>query len=231
MECLIVDDNKVAIVLLKQLLEKTGKITIAGECEDAISAHSFLQKKNIDLLFLDIEMPEMSGLELLKMLPERPLTILTTAKENYAVEAFELNIVDYLVKPFSLARVMQAIDKASELLNNKNSRITTESSDKYLFIKDNKSIKKVDVDEILYLEAKGDYVRIQVADGSFIVHSTLKTFEDKFQPGKFLRVHRSYVIAVDKIDHIEDRTAYIRSHPIPISISYKDVLLQNLNLL
>ncbi len=231
MECLIVDDNKVAIVLLKQLLEKTGKVTIVGECEDAISANDFLQRKNVDILFLDVEMPEMSGLELLKMLPDRPLTILTTAKEGYAVEAFELNVVDYLVKPFSLSRVIQAVDKARELLSHKNSRITTESSDKILFIKDNKSIKKLEVDEILYLEAKGDYVRIQVTGSSFVVHSTLKTFEDRFPPGKFLRVHRSYVIAVDKIDYIEDRTAYIRGQAIPISGSYKDALLQNLNLL
>lgn len=232
MECLIVDDNKVARVLLRQLLEKTGTVNIIGECEDAISANYFLQNKNVDILFLDIEMPGMSGLELLKMLPERPLTILTTAKQGYAVEAFELNVVDYLVKPFSLSRVMLAVERAKDLLNNKNVQLSKDNAaSNVLFIKDNKSIKKLDIDDVLYMEAKGDYVRIYTPSNSFVIHGSLKTVEDKFPPGKLLRVHRSFVIALNKIDYIEDRIVYIHDQAIPISESYKDVLLQNLNLL
>lgn len=231
MEGLIVDDNKVARVLLRQLLDKAGTVNIIGECEDAVSANYFLQNKSVDILFLDIEMPGMTGLELLKMLPERPLTILTTAKQGYAVEAFELNVVDYLVKPFSLSRVMLAVERAKELLNNKNVQISKDALNDALFIKDNKSIKKVDINEILYLEAKGDYVRIHVPGNSFVIHGSLKTLEDKFPPGKFLRVHRSFVISVAKIDYIEDWVVYIHDQPVPISESYRDILLQNLNLI
>ncbi len=231
MECLIVDDNKVARVLLRQLLDKTGIVNILGECEDAITANYFLQKKSVDVLFLDIEMPGMTGFELLKMLPERPLTILTTAKQGYAVEAFELNVVDYLVKPFSLSRVMLAVERAKELLSHKNAQLKQDTSDNVLFIKDNKSIKKLDVNEVLYMEAKGDYVRIHVPGNSYVIHGSLKGVEEKFPPGRFLRVHRSYIVALNKIDYIEDRVVYIHDIAIPISESYKDILLQNLKLL
>ena len=231
MDCLIVDDNKVARVLLRQLLEKTGNVRIVGECEDAIEANHFLQSKTIDILFLDVEMPGMTGLELLKMLPEKPLTILTTAKQGYAVEAFELNVVDYLVKPFSLSRVMLAVERAKDLLSNKSAQLTQDVSNNVLFIKDNKSIKKLDVNEVLYMEAKGDYVRIHVPGNSFVIHGSLKTVEDKFPKGKFLRVHRSYIVALDKIDYIEDSVVYIHDLAIPISETYKYVLLQNLKLL
>lgn len=231
MECLIVDDNKVARVLLRQLLDKTGIVNILGECEDAITANYFLQKKNVDVLFLDIEMPGMTGFELLKMLPERPLTILTTAKQGYAIEAFELNVVDYLVKPFSLSRVMLAVERAKELLSHKNAQLKQDTSDNVLFIKDNKSIKKLDVNEVLYMEAKGDYVRIHAPGNSYVIHGSLKGVEEKFPPGRFLRVHRSYIVALNKIDYIEDRVVYIHDIAIPISESYKDILLQNLKLL
>lgn len=231
MECLIVDDNKLARVLLRQLLDKTGIVNILGECEDAITANYFLQKKNVDVLFLDIEMPGMTGFELLKMLPERPLTILTTAKQGYAIEAFELNVVDYLVKPFSLSRVMLAVERAKELLSHKNAQLKQDTSDNVLFIKDNKSIKKLDVNEVLYMEAKGDYVRIHAPGNSYVIHGSLKGVEEKFPPGRFLRVHRSYIVALNKIDYIEDRVVYIHDIAIPISESYKDILLQNLKLL
>ncbi|MFV0604506.1 MAG: LytR/AlgR family response regulator transcription factor [Niabella sp.] len=232
MQCLIVDDNKVARVLLRQLLEKTGYVTIVGECEDGVSANSFLQSKSVDLLFLDIEMPGMSGLELLRMLNDKPLTVLTTAKQGYAVEAFELNVVDYLVKPFSLSRVMLAVERAKELLSHKHTHLNKDNtSSDILFIKDNKSIKKIDINDVLFMEAKGDYVRINVPGNNYVIHGSLKTVEDKFPHNKFLRVHRSYIVALNKIDYIEDRVLYIHDHAIPISESYKDILLQNLNLL
>lgn len=231
MECLIVDDNKVARVLLRQLLEKAGEVNILGECEDAIAAKHFLQNKSVDVLFLDIEMPGMTGFELLKMLPEKPLTILTTAKQGYAVEAFELNVVDYLVKPFSLSRVMLAVERAKELLSHKNVQLTRDTTSDVLFVKDNKSIKKLDVNDVLFMEAKGDYVRIHVPGNSFVIHGSLKAIEEKFPAGRFLRVHRSYVVALNKIDYIEDRVVYIHDLAIPISESYKDILLQNLKLL
>lgn len=229
--CLIVDDNQVSRMLLRQILEKIGGITIARDCEDAITAKNYIEENNIDIIFLDIEMPGMSGLDLLKMLHQRPLTILTTGKQGYAVEAFELNVVDYIVKPFSLARVMLAVERAQELINNKHVEVSTNNPAEFLFVKDNKVIRKVDVNTILWMEAKGDYVKIHVPDRSFVIHGSLKTIEDKFAGHKFIRVHRSYIISLNKIDYIEDRVVYIHNQAIPISESYKDALLKKLHLL
>lgn len=231
LNCLIVDDNKVARLLLRQILEKIEGIIITQEFDNSLKAKSYLENNNIDILFLDIEMPEMSGLDLLRVLPERPLTIFTTAKHGYAVEAFELNVVDYIVKPFSLARVMLATERAKELLSNKNVRITKDASSDFVFVKDNKVIRKLNVSEILWVEAKGDYVKINTPQKSFIVHGSLKSIEDRFPVQKFMRVHRSYIIAIDKIDYIEDRIVYIHNQAIPISESYKEALLKSLQLL
>lgn len=231
LNCVIIDDNKVARVLLQQILSKLDGINITAEFDDALTAKNYIENNSLDILFLDIEMPGISGLELLRMLNERPLTILTTAKQGYAVEAFELNVVDYIVKPFSLARVMLAIERARELLNNKNVQITKETPNDFVFVKDNKIIRKLDMNDILWVEAKGDYIKIYVPQKSYIVHGSLKTIEDKFPSQKFMRVHRSYMIALNKIDYIEDRIVYIHNQPIPISESYKDALLKSLQLL
>ncbi|HRN47387.1 MAG TPA: LytTR family DNA-binding domain-containing protein [Niabella sp.] len=231
--CLIVDDNKVAIVLLRQLLEKIGAITVAGECNDAIEAKEFIENNAIDILFLDVEMPGISGIELLKLIPQekRPLTILTTAKKGYAVEAFELNVVDYLVKPFTLTRLMASIDRAKELLEAKEIQLNNETPNNILFIRDNKIIRKVDIDDILWLEAKGDYVKIQTDNNSYVIHTSLKILEEKLPAEKFFRVHRSFLIALNKIDYIEDRVLYIHKNPIPVSESNKEALLKNMGVL
>jgi DNA-binding LytR/AlgR family response regulator len=231
--CLIVDDNKVAIVLLRQLLEKIGSITIAGECSDAIEAKEFIENNAIDILFLDVEMPGISGIELLKLIPQvkRPLTILTTAKKGYAVEAFELNVVDYLVKPFTLLRLMASIDRAKELLEAKGVQLNNENPNNIFFIRDNKVIRKVDVDDILWLEAKGDYVRIHADNNSYVIHTSLKILEEKLPADKFFRVHRSFIIALSKIDYIEDKVVYIHKNPIPVSDSNKETLLKNMGVL
>lgn len=231
LNCLIVDDNKVARVLLHQLLEKIGNIEIIGECENALVAKTFIENNDIDILFLDIEMPEINGLELLRMLPQRPLTILTTAKPGYAVEAFELNVVDYIVKPFSLSRIMLSIERAVELLNNKNVQIGNNVSAGFLFVRENRVIRKLDVNSILWMEAKGDYVKIYIPEKSYVVHGSLKTIEDKFNTQNLIRIHRSYIIALNKIDYIEDRVVYIHGRAIPISESYKEGLLNSLRLL
>jgi Response regulator of the LytR/AlgR family len=231
LNCLIIDDNQVARVLLKQILSKIEGIHILAEFDNGLSAKSYIESNPVDILFLDIEMPDISGLELLRMLNERPLTILTTAKQGYAVEAFELNVVDYIVKPFSLARVMLSIERAKELLSHKNVEISKETSSDFIFVKDNKIIRKIDMNDILWVEAKGDYIKIYVPEKSYVVHGSLKSIEDKFPSNKFIRTHRSYIIALNKIDYIEDRVVYIHDHPIPISESYRDALLKTLQLL
>lgn len=229
-QCLIVDDNRVARLMLRQFLEKIAVVQIAGECEDALSARKVLQEKQVDILFLDIEMPGMSGLELLKLLTEKPLTILTTAKQGYAVEAFEMNVVDYLVKPFSFSRLMLSVERAVELLREKDTQLSQVSPD-FLFIKERKVIRKLDLNDILWMEAKGDYARVHVPGKSYIIHSSLRLLEDRLPSPRFIRVHRSYIIALDKIDYIEDMVVHIHDVAIPVSESYREQLLQHLHLL
>jgi DNA-binding LytR/AlgR family response regulator len=229
-KALIIDDNKVARVMLSEMLRKIEDIELTGEFEDAPSAIATLKKNTADILFLDIEMPGMSGLELLKILPEKPLTVLVTAKAGYAVEAFELNVVDYLVKPFSVSRVILAVERAIELLQKKNTNIN-QVENNYIFIRDGKIIRKILLQSILWLEAKGDYVKIVTQQGNFVIHATLRNLEEKLAGGEFVRIHRGYIIPVNKIDYIEDGAAFIQGTPLPVSENYKNELLKNLRLL
>ena len=227
---LIVDDNKVIRLMLVEMLKKIDDVEIVGECESAIEARSFLSKHEVDILLLDVEMPGMTGLELLKLLPEKPATILITAKTGYAIEAFELNVIDYLVKPISISRVMLAIEKAKELLAMKNTQVNEINRDQ-IFIKDNKIIRKILLNDILWMESKGDYVKINTVETQYIIHSTLKNMEAKLPASEFVRIHRGYLIPVSKIDYIEDGVAYIMGTPLPVSETYKNDLLKKLQLI
>ncbi|MBL7725965.1 MAG: response regulator transcription factor [Chitinophagaceae bacterium] len=229
-KALIVDDNKVARLMLSEMLRKIDTIELADEFEDAPSAISRLKKNDIDILFLDVEMPGMTGLELLKVLPDKPLTILVTAQPGYAVEAFELNVVDYLVKPFAVARIILAVERAVELLEVKNSKINRVEND-HIFIRDGKAIRKILLQHILWLEAKGDYVKIVTQQGNFVIHATLRNLEEKLSVNEFVRIHRGYIIPITKIDYIEDGVAYIQGTPLPVSENYRNELLRNLRLL
>jgi DNA-binding LytR/AlgR family response regulator len=227
---LIVDDNKMARVLLAQLLEQVPSLTIAGECDNAVDAIARLSKDDIDMLFLDIEMPGMSGIDLLKSLMVRPLTILTSANKNYGAEAYELNVVDYLVKPLVLPRTLMGINRAIELLKQKDVTVNEVEQD-HIFIKENKIIRKLQIEDIYLMESKGDYVKIYVADKYHIVHATMKLFEDRLPSTKFMRVHRSFIVAIDKIEYIEENILYLNNTPVPLSESYRAAFLKRLNML
>lgn len=229
-KALVVDDNKVARVMLVEMLKKIPAIELAAEFEDAPSALAYLKKDEIDILFLDVEMPGMTGIELLKVLPERPLTILVTGQAGYAVEAFELNVVDYLVKPLSIARVILAVERAVELIQVKHTNLNT-IEDHHIFIRDGKTIRKVFIDNILWLEAKGDYVKIVTNNGNYVIHTTLRNLEEKLADKDFVRIHRGYIIPLPKIDYIEDGTVFIQGTPLPVSENYKNELLKRLRLL
>jgi DNA-binding LytR/AlgR family response regulator len=212
------------------MLKKIDDVELVGEFEDAVSAIAAIKKSHVDIMFLDVEMPGMSGLELLKVLPERPLTILVTAQPGYAVEAFELNVADYLVKPFSIARVILAVERAIELISVKNTRINQVENEN-IFIRDGKAIRKILLKSILWLEAKGDYVKIVTENGNYIIHATLRNLEEKLAESEFVRIHRGYIIPISKIDFIEDGAAFIQGTPLPVSESYKHDLLKRLRLL
>lgn len=231
MKCLIVDDNQMARLAMKQLVSQVQSLDLIAECTDVMEAYNYVNKGQVDLMLLDIEMPGMTGIELTKKLGnKKPLIIFTTAKPDYAVEAFELNVVDYIVKPVTLARFLQAVEKAKEVLESNKQEVKFEEQE-FVFVKDNGVLKKLTVDEILYLEAMGDYVKVHTAQKFHVLHSTLKSIEEKLPGGKFLRVHRSYIVALKKIDFIQDGIISIGKASIPVAETYKSALNKRLNLL
>jgi DNA-binding LytR/AlgR family response regulator len=224
MKCLIVDDNKMARMALKQLVSQIQNLELMAECTNAIEAYNQLGSNAIDLLFLDIEMPDISGIDLIKKLGnKKPLIIFTTAKKEYAVEAFELNVVDYLVKPVSQARLMQAVEKAQEALDSNKEEVKIEEQS-FVFVKDNGMLKRISIEDILFLEAMGDYVKVHTPQKFHVVHATLPA-------SKFLRVHRSYIVAINKIDFIQEGTITIGKTTIPVADTHKTNLNKRLNLL
>jgi DNA-binding LytR/AlgR family response regulator len=231
MRCLIVDDNQLARMAMNKLVSQMQMLDLVAECSDAMEAYNYLNSGQIDLLFLDIEMPGMTGIELTKKLgAKKPLIIFTTAKPDYAVEAFELNVVDYLVKPVSLSRFLQAVERAKETFDSNKQEVKIEDRE-FVFVKDNGILKKLNVDDILYLEAMGDYVKVHTAQKFHVLHSTLKSIEEKLPPNKFLRIHRSYIVALQKIDFIQDGIITIGKATIPVAETYKSALNKRLNLL
>ncbi|MGO4291475.1 LytR/AlgR family response regulator transcription factor [Chitinophaga sp. RAB17] len=231
MNCLIVDDNKLARTAMKQLASHVEHLHVVGECSSAMEAYNLLQKEKIDLLLLDIEMPGMSGLELTRNLgKKRPVIIFTTVKKEYAVEAFELNVADYLIKPVQPARFIQAIEKAKEIFDSNNRELQV-SDTEFVFIRDNGILKRIRTEDILFLEAMGDYVKLNTPQKFHAIHTTLKALEEKLPTAKFMRVHRSYIVALDKIESIEDGTILIQKNAIPIADAYRSALNNKLNLL
>ena len=231
MKCLLVDDNKMARMALKQLVSQVQNLELVAECSNAMEAFNELGANSTDLLFLDIEMPEMSGIDLIKKLgAKKPLIIFTTAKTDYAVEAFELNVIDYLVKPITQSRLAQAVEKAQEALDSNKEEVKVEEQG-FVFVKDNGMLKRISIDDILFLEAMGDYVKVHTAIKFHVVHATLKSIEEKLPSTKFLRVHRSYIVAINKIDFIQEGTIAIGKTTIPVADTHKAALNKRLNLL
>jgi DNA-binding LytR/AlgR family response regulator len=220
-----------ARMALKQLVSQVPALELVAECNDAAEALDSLNTTQVDLLLLDIEMPDMTGLDLIRKLGNnKPLIIFTTAKKDYAVEAFELNVVDYLVKPIALPRFKQAIEKAQETIDSNKQEVKVEEQG-FVFVKDNGVLKRIAIDDILFLEAMGDYVKVHTSQKFHVVHATLKSIEEKLPASKFIRVHRSYIVAINKIDYIQEGTISIGKTTIPVADTHKSNLNKRLNLL
>jgi len=231
MNCLIIDDNVIARTTLKQLVRKDSGLTLLGECADAMEAYHKIMSDSVDLLFLDIEMSGMSGIDLVKSLGSKnPVIIFTTSKKEYAAEAFELNVADYITKPVTTIRFLQAVEKAREIFKNKKQTPQAED-DSFIFIRDSNIVRRLKVEEILFAEAMGDYVKLYLADKFYSVHSSLKDVESKLPESRFLRVHRSFIIQVGKIDTIEGGTLIINKKSIPVADTYRAALNQRLKIL
>jgi DNA-binding LytR/AlgR family response regulator len=233
MKCIIVDDNKMARTAIRLMIEQVDFLELKHECSNPIEAFNLLKTEDIDLVFLDVEMPGMSGVELIKNLEKRPIVILITGKKDYAIEAFELNVADYIIKPVSLPRFTMAVARAKELFdkNSAKAQAPPKKDKEYIFARSNNILAKIKIDDIKYIQALGDYVNIFTDDKRYTVHITLKGIEEKLPHDKFYRLHRSYITSLNHIDNIEESTAYIGKHPLPIGEQFKKELLKRLNLI
>ncbi len=231
MNTLIVDDNKIARTTMKQLASQVKDLLVTGECANAMEAYNFLQEQPVDLILLDIEMNGMTGLELTRNLGnKKPIIIFTTSKKEYAAEAFELNVADYIVKPVTVSRFIQAIDRAREILQSRTEEMKI-NEDEFIFIRDSNIVRRLKLEDILFAEAMGDYVKLHTSQKFFAVHSSLKNVEERLPPAKFLRVHRSYIVAIARIDSIQDGDLIMNGKPVPVADAYRAALNKKLNIL
>jgi DNA-binding LytR/AlgR family response regulator len=223
---IIVDDEPIARSFLERYCEKTGKITVSGSFPDSESALEYLQSNETDILFLDVEMPGDSGFQLMDKLQVMPKVILTTAKTDYAYDAFQYSVMDYLKKPFSFARFQEAVNKATESAVEKGPEARVND----IFIKSDGKFTRLNYEDILYIESLGDYVNYCTKDKKFITHSTLKAVEEKMDRQNFMKVHRSYIVNLRKISDIQDHTLLIGGTVIPISKMLKNVVMGRINI-
>ncbi len=226
MNCIIVDDEAMARELLSDYCEKVEGVNVVAVCQDGLEAMTALSKHTVDFIFLDIEMPELSGMDLIKSSQNLPEIVLTTSSTEHALEAYEYKVADYLAKPISFPRFLKAIERIREIYKSEG------DTKEEIFVKVDGRFVKLRLDEILYIETLGDYV-VFVVDGGkkYIVHSTLKNIEDKIKDQNFLKVHRSYMVNLSKIIDIEESNLLIADKVIPVSRSQKPVLMKRINLI
>lgn len=228
MKGLIVDDDDLQRKLLHKLCDNSGLFTKIIELESALELIKFLQDDQADVILLDIHMPNFSGIDFIKSIKERPNVIFITGDKDFALEAFEYDAIDYLVKPVEFPRFLKAVTKAKERIQQENSIAETEKD--YIFIKVDSRLIKLNHDDILYIEAKGDYVSFVTESRNYIVHSTLKKMLSELPSHLFQQSHRSYIVNMTKIKDIQDSTMVIHDFVVPIGRSIKKEFMQKLGL-
>ncbi len=225
LRCVIVDDEPLASEGLTKYVEVIDYLTLIGVAENPIELNKILESQAVDLIFLDIQMPHMTGLDFLRIKTNLPMVILTTAFPNYALEGFQFDVVDYLLKPITFNRFFKATNKAKELYSLKNQTLDLspqKSEPDYLFIKCESKYEKILVDEILFVQALQNYVIIYTNKGKYMTLLPLKTVEEYLDSNTFLRVHKSYLVAIPKVDGIENNEISIQNHIIPVSRNLKE---------
>jgi len=228
-KCLIIDDEPLAIQLIEDHVSKFSNLEIVAACQNAIEGFEVLKSQQVDLIFLDIQMPMLTGIEFLKSLSNPPKVIFTTAYREYAIESYELEVVDYLLKPISFHRFFKAINKYLKSPENKSVTVTAESklddSTRHIYVNMNKKHHKILFADILYAESLKDYVRIHTSDAKFITKEKISDFEKKL-PSFFLRTHRSYIVNTHKITAFTSQDIEFGNIEIPIGINYKQGILE-----
>ncbi len=230
LNCLIVDDEPLSIKVIRRYCEDLPSLSIAGSCSDAFQALDQLKSKSVDLLFLDINMPRLSGLAMLKSLKNPPMVIIITAYPEFAVEGFELEVLDYLVKPFGFERFLKAVNKAVEQkkVAVQLQELPEKKASSTLLIKADRKLHQLRVDSIQYLQAYGDYVKIFTTEGMLMPKETLQQLATKLPKQKFLQVHRSYIVALLHIKYVEGNQISLGAEKIPVGSTYKQALLNKI---
>jgi len=235
LRCLVVDDDPMSVQIVRTCIGNTPFLHAAAACGSAIEAAEMLRTQPFDVLFLDVEMPLMSGLDLLRALPDPPQVVLITSSQSYAVQAFEFAVADYLLKPLSYPRFLQAAQKVLENITSQRAALDAEpsllagSNAEFTFVKVDNKLIRVDFSEVNYVEALGDYVHLVTSRSKLIVYSTMRAIEEKFPAQQFVRVHRSFIININYVQALEDNSLLIKDKYIPIGQTYMRGLLQRLN--
>jgi DNA-binding LytR/AlgR family response regulator len=228
LNCMVVDDDDMSRSIVKHYIQKTNFLTLQHECTSAIEAANLLKEGDTDIIFLDVEMPEMTGMELIKTLESYYEIILITSNKDYAVEAFEKSVTDYLVKPIDYSRFLIASSKAKKNIENINK---ANEKQKDIYVRSDSKMIRISLSDLLFVEALADYVIFNTIHKKHIVHYTMKGIEKRLPGSYFSRIHRSFIINTEFIDAIEDNSVIIGEKYIPIGASYKDSFMESLNFL
>jgi DNA-binding LytR/AlgR family response regulator len=225
LSCIIVDDEPVARKILHEFVEQVPFLDLHGKFENAMKAEAFLKVNTVDIIFLDIEMPKVSGLQFLQRLHIESMVILTTAFPQYALEGYELDIIDYLLKPFALNRFLKAVHKAKDFYQMK-TRTSGTPQPSYIFIKSDKRIEKIELSDIIYAESVGNYVCVYTGDKKIMAYLTMKSLESQLPADEFIKIHQSYLVNCAKIEAIEGNEIKLGSKALPISRNYRDAVMK-----
>lgn len=227
--CIIVDDEPVALDIMENHLSKINKIEIIGRCRNATEAFNMLNANKTDLIFLDINMPGISGISFAKSINKNIKIIFTTAYREYAIDGFDLHAVDYLLKPISFDRLLDAVNNFQEVhLDQNDVQVTNGNSSDFIFVKIDRKMHKIDFSKILWIESLNDYLKIETTEGTKVTRETISSIEMKLPQTKFIRMHRSFIIAIDRIESYSHEEVIIHNKSIPISRTYKEQLIKRL---
>ena len=224
--CIIVDDEPLSQDILKDYVANCPELNLTGVYPNALEAREAIIAGQTDLILLDINMPKLSGIGLMKSLPNPPLVIFVTAYPEFAVDGFELDAVDYLLKPVSYERFVKAINRVSDKLVNSK---TPEPLADHILVKADKKMFRLDYNDLFYIEAQGDYIKIYADGRTLMVYGSLSAFAEKLPPDRFLRIHKSYIVSLSKIDYIEGNQIRINSTLLPVSLKFREELMARLN--
>jgi DNA-binding LytR/AlgR family response regulator len=227
MKCIIVDDEPLAIEILESYVARVDELELVGTFRNAISAFTFVQQNQVDLIFLDIEMPKLSGIDFLKTLKHRPRVIITTAYRDYAIEGFELEVIDYLLKPVPFERFLKSVGKV--LSSRVETIVTPVAQDSFIYFKVDKKMVKTKIAEILYIESIKDYVKVRTAEKEIITQQKISYLDESLPRTQFLRIHRSFIVNLDHIDAYTATDVEISKFKVPIGRNYKSDVMKVLS--